>query len=320
MCLMDDAPMVRRAAVHAIRSFEMAAVRNLDEIIKLLSNENDEVRKSAVGTIGQIGAAATIPDDAIGLIPRLLEDKSATVRAAACQALGNIGAAADMHLEPLSCCLTDEDDVVRGAAVEAMGAISEGLKAYASSLVLLVEGDPNWLVRRAAAGVLEQISPGGKQDYAALAAGSSSEIWDKLEGSQRGQLRHALQESSGMTLDDVICVKPTRHVDWALPSELHSSFYGINGTTAAELEPKLGRAASLPELRRSHRDDQVDLMDLKQSPPRSASSPCSNLTKAASERPFLNASERLKMDPASSPSSFDNSPPVMFFSFFTHID
>jgi HEAT repeat protein len=87
-------------------------------LVQTLQNRDNNVRRIAADTLGQIGAAQAMP----GLI-QALQDSDRDVRYSAAEALGQIG---DMQAVPhLICAMQDEDPDVRGNAAKALGQIGD---------------------------------------------------------------------------------------------------------------------------------------------------------------------------------------------------
>jgi hypothetical protein len=137
-----------------------AAIPDMEvRLLELLRDPSDAVRGSAASALGQMGAAAATPDT-LGRLLELLRDQSGDVGASAAYALGQMGAAAATPdtLARLVELLRDKSHEVLRRAAYALGQMG-AVAATPDTLARLVEliRDPSDFVRLPAAYALGQM-------------------------------------------------------------------------------------------------------------------------------------------------------------------
>jgi HEAT repeat protein len=141
------------AATKALVRCGPASVRGTPGLVKLLSNEDPEIRWNAVKTIGKIHAV-----DAIDPLIGALKDPADSVREHAAEALGDLGPAAAKAVEPLMTTLQDPYFKARRDAARSLGQIGPAAKAAIPTLEKLSKDDPQTIVREAAALAVKKIA------------------------------------------------------------------------------------------------------------------------------------------------------------------
>ncbi|MSR57705.1 MAG: HEAT repeat domain-containing protein [Planctomycetaceae bacterium] len=135
--------LVRLESVTALSSLEAGAKLAVPELVKLLDNEkNPRIRSEALGTLGNIGPAAT---EALPSVLRSLADPAPLVRYSACYTLGKIGPKAKEAVPVLVSNLTSKDEflgIVSAWALVYIDPKREGLaEAVVPLLIKLLEAD-----------------------------------------------------------------------------------------------------------------------------------------------------------------------------------
>lgn len=149
----------------------------IPDLILLLKDEYDAVRRDALRGLGEIGRIlrasrpSEIDEDMKMAAPALagsLADDDAAVRVSAAEALGKIGPASETAVEALlQSVKKDESPVVRAAAALALGEIKAGSPQAIDALVKKLKDDhPN--VRSCAAIALGRIGPAAQESVPAL--------------------------------------------------------------------------------------------------------------------------------------------------------
>jgi len=203
----DKEPLLRRAAAEALAGIGPAAEAAAPALVAALRDPEADVRMHAAQALGRIGgpgqAAARalagvlanreedvsvqmFAAEALGLIgpagvPALrsgLRHGQPVVREMSARALGGMGAEAEPAVSALIQALSDEDEWVAKAAVEALGKLGGVAAAAEPYLLSLSQGNDEEL-RQAAAAALSAIqaggAPGGSQEVAiALPAASAA--------------------------------------------------------------------------------------------------------------------------------------------------
>jgi HEAT repeat protein len=141
------------AATKALVKCGTGSLRATPGLVKLLSNEDPEVRWNAAKTLGKIHAV-----DAIDPLIGALKDPADSVREHAAEALGDMGPAASRAVEPLIATLKDPFFKARRDAARSLGQIGPAAKAAVPALEQLSKDDPQPIVRDAAALAIKKIS------------------------------------------------------------------------------------------------------------------------------------------------------------------
>jgi HEAT repeat protein len=140
------------AATKALVKCGPGSLRATSSLVKLLSNENSEIRWNAAKTLGKIHAL-----DAIDPLIAALKDPADSVREHVAEALGDMGPAAIQAVEPLIATLNDPYFKARRDAARSLGQIGPAAKAAIPDLEKLSKDDPQALVRDAAALAIKKI-------------------------------------------------------------------------------------------------------------------------------------------------------------------
>ena len=145
----------------AILSIVTGCVQNApapssDQAVELLrhlvGDESPEVRRTAVESLGKIGASSAV----VSILP-LLGDASSSVRIAAAQALGRVGSSHEKEtVAALARSLGDPAEAVRRAAALAIGEI-EPTADQLKPVVMLAKDTPDARIREAAVRALAQL-------------------------------------------------------------------------------------------------------------------------------------------------------------------
>ncbi|HEY7156829.1 MAG TPA: HEAT repeat domain-containing protein [Gemmataceae bacterium] len=136
----------RVPALRALARYGAEAAPAIPQAIKLLDDDESEVRWNAARTLGKIGPAAR---EAVPALVAALKDDDALVREHAAEALGDIGPDAKDSVRALMAVLQDPDARVRRDAVRSLGQIGLGDKSAISAIEPLLK-DKDEKVRRAA--------------------------------------------------------------------------------------------------------------------------------------------------------------------------
>ena len=124
--------------------------QDVESLVAALKDQNEDVRKAAARTLGDMGPNAK------AAVPALIDGlKDENLRFNAAIALGQIGTAS---IAPLIEALKDHEEDVRKSAASALGQIGPDAKAARPHLVDVLE-DENAAVRASAARALGQIGP-----------------------------------------------------------------------------------------------------------------------------------------------------------------
>ncbi len=142
----------------AIAAMGVVGEKTLPILLKLLRDEDSDVRRKATEAIGRIGEAGKVYNPELA---KLLSDEDSYVRMSAAEAIGNMGKAGNAYLPELAKLLSDEDSDVRSNAAEAIGNMREAGKAYLPELVKLLS-DEDSDVRSSAAEAIGNMREAGK--------------------------------------------------------------------------------------------------------------------------------------------------------------
>ena len=161
---------------HQARAEASAALARIGEpalsvLLEALANPSAEVRRAGVGALAQLGPEA---QGAVPAVARLLLDSDESVRAAAAYALQAIGAPA---AKTLGQAMEQGDDHARGAAVQALLAITRSLRQAEPGLVKMAQSD-NPASRRQALEGLAAIHVPDNPTIQALTRGLSDPVLD----------------------------------------------------------------------------------------------------------------------------------------------
>ena len=107
-------------------NLELKAAKFVPQLIKLLEDEDNDVRQSAASALGRIGEKAATYE-AIKALAKLLEDEDVFLRQNAIYALNRMGerAATDEAIKALAKILNDKDSDVRKNAIYALKSMGE---------------------------------------------------------------------------------------------------------------------------------------------------------------------------------------------------
>lgn len=134
----------------------------VDEIAKVLSDDDARVRTQAATTLGTFGPdAGSATDELAGA----LDDENSDVRRAAAKSLGQIAPASSAAIDDLTRALTDDNPQVRREAAWALGQFGAEASGALDALIAVAETDNYDYVREAASNAIESIegSSGGAQ-------------------------------------------------------------------------------------------------------------------------------------------------------------
>ncbi|HQU41958.1 MAG TPA: HEAT repeat domain-containing protein, partial [Pirellulales bacterium] len=163
----DRDPLVRRAAIRALRSLKLPRNVVLPKMVKALKSAAPADAAAILSTIAEAG------EEAVPFLTECLGDKDA--RYWACLALADIGPAAKSAVPELAKLHDCEEPAVRLQSLVALGQIGPAAKSAVPMIVKSLETDKNAGVRYAAAFALGQIGAGDKRTRAALAKGIESD-------------------------------------------------------------------------------------------------------------------------------------------------
>ncbi|GGA29450.1 hypothetical protein CYANOKiyG1_45860 [Okeania sp. KiyG1] len=145
----------------------------VEQIGKLLSNEDSDVRAAAATAVGNLGSEAK---ELIPQLQQLLKDEDSDVREAVATAVGNLGSEARELIPQLLQLLKDEDSFVLEAAATAVGNLGSEAKELIPQLQQLLS-DKNWRVRYAAALAVSNMDSEVKQFIPQLQQLFSDDNW-----------------------------------------------------------------------------------------------------------------------------------------------
>jgi HEAT repeat protein len=150
----DTSFRVRRIAAETLRLIDPKPKEVLDALIGAIRNDLDaDVCRSAAIAAGKLGKPA------LGELVKLLKDDNADIRFHATSALREMGAQAEPAIKSLLPLLRDKDEEVRASAAIALGAVGE--PAVAVLVESLADKEPE--MRRAAATGLAQVGKRAKK-------------------------------------------------------------------------------------------------------------------------------------------------------------
>lgn len=162
----------------------MRRARDVEGLIRVLSDPDPHIRVKAVDALGYVGDSRAVRP----LIERL-EDSDSYVREHAARNLGcdyhsSLGCDTGAPIQPLLEVLDDEDAFVRVEAVRSLG--EHPLPVSREPLERLARTDPRWEVRHAAAYALGRIgSPESIEVLEALVAGENEQVASMAQESLR---------------------------------------------------------------------------------------------------------------------------------------
>ena len=159
--LKDNDPDVRRIALGTLGQTGAPAKEAAPVLVDLLKDNDPDIRRMAVQILGRMGAPVK---EAVPLIVGMLHDKDWHFRSVAANALGQIGPEAKPAVASLTASLKDMDGDVRVCAIEALGRIGPEAQAATAGLIERLHDDhPS--VRSAAARPWGRSAPGQKRLY-----------------------------------------------------------------------------------------------------------------------------------------------------------
>eukprot|EP00746_Dinoflagellata_sp_MGD_P015960 gnl/MRDRNA2_/MRDRNA2_135762_c0_seq1.p1 gnl/MRDRNA2_/MRDRNA2_135762_c0~~gnl/MRDRNA2_/MRDRNA2_135762_c0_seq1.p1 ORF type:complete len:392 (+),score=99.20 gnl/MRDRNA2_/MRDRNA2_135762_c0_seq1:94-1269(+) len=158
-------PGVRAVAAELIGYMgKKAAEAHLEDLVKLLEDENGVARRAGVAALGSLGELGQCK---VAAIAKLLKDPDTDVRRLAVEALRRIEPTGQEHVQAILCLLVDPAWTVRRSAVETLGSMQEAAVTYSSQIAVLFH-DPEWLVRGAAAQAIGSLGEGGAKHAAEI--------------------------------------------------------------------------------------------------------------------------------------------------------
>jgi len=150
--LSDNELIVCHGAALALKQAGASAEKAVPALEKALANERKEIRRVAALALGSIGKSA------IPVLTKAIFSKDPLVRKYAARAIGNIGREAEgKGVDALIKALSDSEAEVRREAVWSLALIVPEAKKAQSALTTVKDKDPDYVVRYAAAAVLEKI-------------------------------------------------------------------------------------------------------------------------------------------------------------------
>jgi HEAT repeat protein len=144
-------PAVRAFAAKALGNMPDKARGEMPELIRLLGDENNDVRTAARWALGQTGPKG------IPALREALKNGNPRVRSGAAFALGSMGPAAEEAVPDLLHAMKDEDRTVRIDAILAIGKTKVASDAVVRALNQVLETDKDEVVRLDAVRVLSKI-------------------------------------------------------------------------------------------------------------------------------------------------------------------
>jgi HEAT repeat protein len=157
--LEDEDGIARRAAVAAVGALGEPGRAKAADVAKLLQDSDTDVRRLAVEALRRMEPAA---QEHVNDVLGLLNDPAWTVRRSAVEAVGSMGDAAFNHAEEIASKLKDEEWLVRGAAAEALGRLGDHAAKHSADIQLLLS-DKEWFVRNVAAEALHSLGKPGQK-------------------------------------------------------------------------------------------------------------------------------------------------------------
>jgi HEAT repeat protein len=151
-------PAVRAFAAKALGYMPDKALGEMPELIRLLGDENNEVRTSARWALGQTGPKG------IPALREALKSNNPRVRSGAAFALGSMGPAAEDAVPDLLKALKDEDRTVRIDAILAIGKTQVTSDSVVRALNQVLETDKDEVVRLDAIRVLSKMDSSEAQE------------------------------------------------------------------------------------------------------------------------------------------------------------
>ena len=145
-------PAVRAFAAKALGNMPDKARGQMPELIRLLGDENNDVRSAARWALGQTGPKG------IPALREALKNSDPRVRAGAAFAIGSVGLAAEEAVPDLLRAMKDEDRTVRIDAVLAVGKTQVTSDTVVKSLIQVMETDKDEVVRLDAMRVLSKMN------------------------------------------------------------------------------------------------------------------------------------------------------------------
>jgi len=145
----------RLYAMRELRTMGAAAKSAVSVLIKASTENNAEIKKSSIETLGQIGPDAA---DAAPALAAALNDPDKDVRLSATMALGKIGPNAAEAVPAIIAALKDPDKEIRLSAAVALGEIGPAAVEAVPALVAALKS-PRALIPRFAAIALRKIGP-----------------------------------------------------------------------------------------------------------------------------------------------------------------
>jgi HEAT repeat protein len=146
-----EEPGVRAFAAKALGNMPEKARGEMPELIRVLGDENNDVRTAARWALGQTGPKG------IPALREALKNNNPRVRSGAAFALGSMGTAAEDAVPDLLLAMKDEDRTVRIDAILAIGKTRVTSDAVVRALNQVLETDKDEVVRLDAVRVLSKI-------------------------------------------------------------------------------------------------------------------------------------------------------------------
>lgn len=169
---------IRATAADILGMSATAAAEHVNELAKLLKDEDHRVRRSATASFSLLGSAIPETTSHCPQLVKLLKDSNAEVRRLAVEALGKLGDHGKEHIDACAKLLSDSQWTVRRSAVEVLGHMGKTAEPYSEDIAKLMD-DKEWIVRGAAADALGRIGSKGCREVRSTAGEMSNLLYDR---------------------------------------------------------------------------------------------------------------------------------------------